>query len=84
MRGQPAVTATINNGAGDIPWVKTPITSSSQKEMPDFVCEHPHWLKLDEVYKNAPDKKPTCKCPEGAPPRRARQPWTALRFDSGR
>jgi hypothetical protein len=29
--------------------------------MPDFVCSHKHWLNIDEVYKNAPDKKPVCK-----------------------
>ena len=27
--------------------------------MADFVCTHQHWLKLDEVYKNVPDKKPS-------------------------
>ena len=58
---KPAVSATIANGAGDIPWVQTPIYFVSQKEMPDFVCKHGHWLKLDEVYKNVPDKKPVCK-----------------------
>ncbi len=50
----------INNNAADIPWVKTPIYLVSQKEMPDFVCSHKHWLDINEVYKNAPDKKPTC------------------------
>jgi D-xylose transport system substrate-binding protein len=58
---KPAATATINNGAGDIPWVKTPIYFVGQQDMPDFVCKHGHWLKIDEVYKNAADKKPTCK-----------------------
>ena len=57
---KPAVTAMINNGAADIPWVKTPIYFVSQKEMPDFVCKHGHWLDIDEVYRNAPDKKPSC------------------------
>jgi D-xylose transport system substrate-binding protein len=51
----------INNKAADIPWVKTPIRLVSTKEMPDFVCSHKHWLNIDEVYKNAPDKKPVCK-----------------------
>ncbi len=51
----------INNNAADIPWVKTPIYLVSQKEMPEFVCSHKHWLNIDEVYKNAPDKKPTCQ-----------------------
>jgi D-xylose transport system substrate-binding protein len=53
-------TDTIDNGAGDIPWVKTPIYLVSQAEMAAFVCSHQHWLNIDEVYKNAPDKKPTC------------------------
>jgi D-xylose transport system substrate-binding protein len=51
----------INNKAADIPWVKTPIYLISQKEMPDFICSHKHWLDIDEVYKNVPDKKPTCQ-----------------------
>lgn len=54
-------TTTADNGAGQIPWVKTPIYLVSQAEMPDFVCKHPYWLNVDEVYKNAPDKKPNCK-----------------------
>jgi D-xylose transport system substrate-binding protein len=52
--------AVINNGAADIPWAKTPIYLVSQPEMKDFVCKHPYWLKIDEVYKNVPDQKPTC------------------------
>ncbi|MGE3873366.1 MAG: substrate-binding domain-containing protein, partial [Parvibaculaceae bacterium] len=50
----------INNKAADIPWVKTPIYLVSQKEMPDFVCKHQHWLDVKEVYKNVPDKMPKC------------------------
>jgi D-xylose transport system substrate-binding protein len=53
-------TTTADNGAGQIPWVKTPIYLVSQDEMPEFVCKHPFWLNIDEVYKNVPDKKPTC------------------------
>ena len=53
-------TDTINNKAADIPWVKTPIYLVSAKDMPAFVCSHQHWLNIDEVYKNVPDKKPTC------------------------
>jgi D-xylose transport system substrate-binding protein len=52
--------AVINNGAADIPWAKTPIYLVSQPEMKDFVCKHQFWLKLDDVYKNVPDQKPTC------------------------
>jgi len=54
-------TTTADNGAGSIPWVKTPIYLVSQPEMADFVCKHPYWLDIEEVYKNAPDKKPNCK-----------------------
>jgi D-xylose transport system substrate-binding protein len=54
-------TTTADNGAGQIPWVKTPIYLVSQEQMADFVCKHPYWLKIDEVYKNVPDKKPACQ-----------------------
>jgi len=29
--------------------------------MPEFACSHQHWLDINEVYKNAPDNKPTCQ-----------------------
>lgn len=51
---------TINNGAANIPWAKTPIYLVGAKDMPQFTCTHQHWLKLDEVYKNSPGKKPDC------------------------
>ena len=54
-------TTTADNGAGQIPWVKTPIYLVSQDQMADFVCKHQFWLKIDEVYKNVPDKKPACQ-----------------------
>jgi D-xylose transport system substrate-binding protein len=54
-------TAAADNGAGQVPWVKTPIYLVSQNEMADFVCKHPYWLKINEVYKNVPEKKPACK-----------------------
>lgn len=54
-------TTTADNGAGQIPWVKTPIYLVSQDQMADFVCKHPFWLNIDEVYKNVPDKKPACQ-----------------------
>jgi D-xylose transport system substrate-binding protein len=53
-------TTTADNGAGQVPWVKTPIYLVSQKDMADFVCKHPYWLNIDEVYKNVPDRKPKC------------------------
>jgi D-xylose transport system substrate-binding protein len=53
-------TTTTDNGAGQIPWVKTPIYLITQDEMADFVCKHSYWLNIDEVYKNVADKKPTC------------------------
>jgi D-xylose transport system substrate-binding protein len=57
----PRTDATIDNGAGRIPWAKTPITLVTAKDMAAFVCAHPFWLKPDEVYKNVPAKKPVCK-----------------------
>ena len=51
---------TIDNGAGQIPWAKTPIYLVGAADMEKFVCSHGHWLKIDEVYKNVPDRKPTC------------------------
>ena len=56
----PQTDATVNNGAGDIPWAKTPIYLITDKDMPKFACSHQFWLKLDDVYKNVPAKKPTC------------------------
>ena len=53
-------TTTADNGAGQVPWVKTPIYLVSQDQMADFV-KHPYWLNIDEVYKNVPDKKPVCQ-----------------------
>ena len=53
-------TTTADNGAGQIPWVKTPIYLITSDEMADFVCNHSYWLNIDEVYKNVPDKKPSC------------------------
>ena len=57
----PKMEAAIDNGAGQVPWAKTPITLVTAKDMPAFVCAHPYWLKADDVYKNVPAKKPTCK-----------------------
>ncbi|MEO6012882.1 MAG: substrate-binding domain-containing protein [Devosia sp.] len=53
-------TASIDNGAGQIPWVKTPIYFVGADKMAEFVCGHSFWLNIDEVYKNVPDKKPAC------------------------
>jgi D-xylose transport system substrate-binding protein len=53
-------TDTIDNGAAEIPWVKTPIYLVSRDDMAEFACSHQHWLNVDEVYANAPDQKPTC------------------------
>ncbi|THD45987.1 MAG: hypothetical protein E7774_06955 [Bradyrhizobium sp.] len=54
-------TASADSGAGQVPWVKTPIYLVTQAGISDFVCKHPYWLNIDDVYKNAPDKKPVCK-----------------------
>ncbi len=52
--------ATIDNGAGQIPWAKTPIFLVDQAQLADFVCKKPFWISADEVYKNVPAKKPSC------------------------
>lgn len=52
--------ATIDNGAGEIPWAKTPIFLVNQEQLADFVCKKSFWISADEVYKNVPDKKPSC------------------------
>jgi D-xylose transport system substrate-binding protein len=52
---------TINNGVRDMPWVKTPIYYVDQASIADFVCKHDYWLSADDVYADAPDKKPKCK-----------------------
>jgi D-xylose transport system substrate-binding protein len=57
----PKTDTTIDNGAGKIPWAKTPITLVTAKDMPAFVCAHPFWLKPEDVYKNVPAKRPRCK-----------------------
>jgi D-xylose transport system substrate-binding protein len=54
------VSDTINNGAGEIPWVKTPIYFVDRAEIDGFVCSHSFWLDINEVYKNVPDEKPVC------------------------
>ena len=55
-----STSSTIDNGAGSIPWVKTPIYFVGPKEIDKFVCDHPYWLKADEVYKHMKMKKPGC------------------------
>ncbi|MGH2615901.1 MAG: substrate-binding domain-containing protein [Thermomicrobiales bacterium] len=58
---QPVTTeTTIDNEAADIPWALTPIYLVTVEEIADFVCEHPWWQPIDEVYANAPDLKPEC------------------------
>jgi D-xylose transport system substrate-binding protein len=54
------VSDTIDNGAGEIPWVKTPIYFVDRAQIDSFVCSHDFWLDINEVYKNAPDEKPVC------------------------
>lgn len=57
---EPAMDTTINNGAADISWALTPIYLVTEDEIADFVCEHPWWQPIDEVYANVPDQKPSC------------------------
>jgi D-xylose transport system substrate-binding protein len=51
---------TIDNKAAEIPWALTPIYLVTKPEMAEFVCKHPFWLNIDEVYKNVPKDKPKC------------------------
>jgi D-xylose transport system substrate-binding protein len=50
----------IDNGVDRVPWVKTPITFVGAEDIAKFVCTHPHWVDINEAYKNAPHKKPKC------------------------
>ena len=50
---------TIDNGAGEVPWAKTPIYLVGREDMEEFMCSHRHWLSIDEVYANV-DDKPSC------------------------
>lgn len=54
---------TINNEAADIPWALTPIYLVTGDELAQFVCDHPWWQPIDEVYANVPDQKPECGTP---------------------
>jgi D-xylose transport system substrate-binding protein len=58
---QPVTTeTTIDNEAADIPWALTPIYLVTTDEIAEFVCDHPWWQPVDEVYVNVPDQKPSC------------------------
>jgi D-xylose transport system substrate-binding protein len=57
---KPDTRDTINNGVAMMPWVKTPIYYVGQADLAAFVCKHDYWLDIDQVYKNAPKKKPAC------------------------
>jgi D-xylose transport system substrate-binding protein len=51
----------IDNGAGELPFVETPIYLVSEADMAEFACATADWWHpIDEVYKNVPDEKPTC------------------------
>jgi D-xylose transport system substrate-binding protein len=51
---------TVDNGAGEIPFVKTPIYLVTQDELAEFACSHEYWQNVDEVYANVPDERPEC------------------------
>lgn len=51
---------TIDNGTGEIPFAETPIYLVDKAGMADFVCQNTWWHKIDDVYQNVPDQKPTC------------------------
>lgn len=46
--------STINNGAGDIPWVETPVIFVTKDNMGEFLKNHSWWLKVEEVYADVP------------------------------
>ena len=51
----------IDNGAGEIPFVETPIYLVSEADMAEFAVRTSSWWhSLDDVYANVPDEKPTC------------------------
>ena len=51
---------TLDNGAAEIPFVKTPIYLVTQDELAEFACSHQYWQDVDEVYANVPDERPDC------------------------
>jgi D-xylose transport system substrate-binding protein len=51
----------VDNGAGEIPFIKTPIYLVTQPELADFACTHQYWQDVDEVYANVPDERPDCE-----------------------
>jgi D-xylose transport system substrate-binding protein len=51
---------TLDNGAAEIPFVKTPIYLVTQDELAEFACSHQYWQNVDEVYANVPDERPEC------------------------
>ncbi len=53
-------TKTIDNGAGQIPFAETPIYLVGADDMKEFACKNTWWHKIDDIYQNATDKKPTC------------------------
>ena len=51
---------TLDNGAGDIPFIKTPIFLVTADELEEFACTHQYWQTLEDVYANVPDQMPDC------------------------
>ena len=50
----------VDNGAVEIPWALTPIYLVTGDELAQFVCDHPWWQPIEEVYANVPDLMPDC------------------------
>ncbi|CAN5564672.1 D-xylose ABC transporter substrate-binding protein [soil metagenome] len=51
----------IDNGAGEIPFVETPIYLVSEADMAEFACRTSSWWhSIDDVYANVPDERPDC------------------------
>lgn len=53
---------TINNGFKDVPWIEIPTYFVGADTMGEFLCTHPWWLTIEDVYANVPqDQWPTCE-----------------------
>lgn len=51
----------IDNGAGEIPFVETPIYLVSDADMAEFACRTASWWhSIEDVYANVPDAAPDC------------------------
>jgi D-xylose transport system substrate-binding protein len=53
--------STIDNGAGQIPWVQAPIYLVTKDNLAEWACRNPWWLTIETIYKDIPqDQWPKC------------------------